>query len=120
MKTKTRRQKRRISQHRRKKKLERRKSDTSLRLKNVNSRAIAFRLHAQMLYNNNGNNTYPLVSLQNPRTASDCRRGWAGRAQIAVPRRSRRGGGAGCGGGGLPPSVAESGGRCQLVIHAVA
>ena len=57
MKTKTRRQKRRTSQHRRKKKPERRKSDTSLRPKNVNSRAIAFRLHAQMIYNNNNNDS---------------------------------------------------------------
>ena len=61
MKTKTRRQKRRTSQHRRKKKPERRKSDTSPRLKNVNSRAIAFRLHAQMIYNNNNKNKCPVA-----------------------------------------------------------
>ena len=59
MKTETEQQKRRTFQHRKRRN---RGDEDAIRAwspKNVNSRATAFRLHAQMNYDNNNNNNNP-------------------------------------------------------------
>ena len=61
MRTETRRQNRRTSKHRKRRN---RRDEDEIRAwgsENVNNRAIAVRLHAQMIYNNNNNNPLPIA-----------------------------------------------------------
>ena len=63
MRTETRRQKRRTSKHR---KRSNRRDEDEIRAwgsENVNNRAIAVRLHAQMIYNNNNNSPLSFAAL---------------------------------------------------------